>query len=93
MAAAIAEYLEILGSRERILGIVRQELIDVKALFAVPRRTAILDSAELRISQIRVDSPRMREQPAIYAVESFAARRILLGEDDDLNDLLDDDDE
>lgn len=44
LAAAIAEYLEILGSRERILGIVRQELVDVKALFAVPRRTAILDS-------------------------------------------------
>ncbi len=44
LAAAIAEYLEILGSRERVLGIVRQELIDVKALFAVPRRTAILDS-------------------------------------------------
>jgi DNA gyrase subunit A len=44
LAAAIAEYLEILGSRERILGIVRQELIEVKAAFAVPRRTAILDS-------------------------------------------------
>lgn len=44
LAAAIAEYLEILGSRERILGIVRQELVDVRALFAVPRRTAILDS-------------------------------------------------
>ena len=44
LAAAIAEYLDILGSRERILGIVREELVAVKAQFAVPRRTAILDS-------------------------------------------------
>ncbi len=43
LAAAIANYLEILGSRERILGIVREELTEVKALFAVPRRTVILD--------------------------------------------------
>jgi len=43
LAAAIANYLEILGSRERILAIVREELIEVKALYAVPRRTAIID--------------------------------------------------
>ncbi len=43
LAAAIAEFLEILGSRERLLGIVRDELVEVKAQFAVPRRTAILD--------------------------------------------------
>jgi DNA gyrase subunit A len=43
LAAAIANYLEILGSRERILAIVREELTEVKALFAVPRRTTILD--------------------------------------------------
>ncbi|MCR6660824.1 MAG: DNA gyrase subunit A [Asticcacaulis sp.] len=43
LAAAIANYLEILGSRERILGIVREELSEVKALYAVPRRTTIVD--------------------------------------------------
>ncbi len=43
LAASISEYLEILGSRERILAIVRQELVDVRAAFAVPRRTAILE--------------------------------------------------
>ncbi|MFT4075442.1 MAG: DNA gyrase subunit A [Asticcacaulis sp.] len=43
LAAAIAEYLEILGSRERILAIVREELVEVKTLYAVPRRTTILD--------------------------------------------------
>ena len=43
LAAAIANYLEILGSRERILAIVREELSEVKALYAVPRRTTIVD--------------------------------------------------
>ncbi len=43
LAQAIAEYLAILSSRERILGIVREELIEVKAQFAIPRRTAILE--------------------------------------------------
>jgi exodeoxyribonuclease VII small subunit len=51
--------------------------------------TAILDAAELRINQIKVESPRVREQPAIYSVDSLTARRLLLG-DDDLADLLDD---
>jgi DNA gyrase subunit A len=40
----IAEYLEILGSRARLMGIVRDELIAVKAEFADKRRTEILDS-------------------------------------------------
>ncbi|WP_349322095.1 DNA gyrase subunit A [Asticcacaulis sp. MM231] len=43
LADAIAGYLEILGSRERIVGIIREELLEVRAQFAVPRRTAILD--------------------------------------------------
>ncbi|ESQ90694.1 DNA gyrase subunit A [Asticcacaulis benevestitus] len=43
LADAIAGYLEILGSRERIVGIIREELLEVRAQFAVPRRTTILD--------------------------------------------------
>ncbi|WP_299554961.1 DNA gyrase subunit A [uncultured Tateyamaria sp.] len=43
LAAKISEYLEILGSRERILGIISDELTEVKDQFAVPRRTAIVD--------------------------------------------------
>ncbi|MFQ1700815.1 DNA gyrase subunit A [Loktanella agnita] len=43
LAAKIREYLEILGSRERILQIIRDELTEVKGLFAVPRRTEIVD--------------------------------------------------
>lgn len=43
LAAKIREYLEILGSRERIMGIIRDELTDVREKFAVDRRTEIVD--------------------------------------------------
>ncbi|NNE52005.1 MAG: DNA gyrase subunit A [Sulfitobacter sp.] len=43
LAGKIKEYLEILGSRERIMGIISDELKEVKDLFAVPRRTEIVD--------------------------------------------------
>ena len=43
LAAKIKDYLEILGSRERIMGIISDELTEVKTLFAVPRRTEIAD--------------------------------------------------
>jgi DNA gyrase subunit A len=43
LAEEIADYLEILRSRARILGIVKDELTTVKAGFATPRRTTILD--------------------------------------------------
>ncbi len=39
LAGKIKEYLEILSSRERIMGIIAEELIEVKTNFAVPRRT------------------------------------------------------
>ncbi len=43
LAGKIREYLEILGSRDRIMQIIRDELHEVKDLFAVPRRTEIVD--------------------------------------------------
>ena len=43
LAAKIKEYLEILGSRDRIMGIIATELGEVKEEFAVPRRTEIVD--------------------------------------------------
>ncbi|EPX76025.1 DNA gyrase subunit A [Salipiger mucosus] len=45
LAGKIKEYLEILGSRERIMGIVSDELTAVRDQFAVPRRTEIVDWA------------------------------------------------
>jgi len=43
LAANIREYLDILRSRERIMGIIADELRDVRDRFAVPRRTTIVD--------------------------------------------------
>ncbi len=45
LAGKIKDYLEILGSRERIMAIISDELREVKQLFAVPRRTEIVDWA------------------------------------------------
>ena len=43
LAGKIREYLAILASRERIMQIIADELREVKELFAVPRRTEIVD--------------------------------------------------
>ena len=43
LAANIREYLEILGSRDRIMAIIADELREVREQFAVPRRTEIVD--------------------------------------------------
>ena len=43
LAGKIREYLEILGSRDRIMQIIRDELTEVRDQFAVPRRTEIVD--------------------------------------------------
>ncbi len=43
LAGKIKDYLEILGSRDRIMAIISAELREVKAAFAVPRRTEIID--------------------------------------------------
>jgi DNA gyrase subunit A len=43
LAAAIKAYLDLLGSREAIMGVVRAELVEVRDAFAVPRRTVIVE--------------------------------------------------
>jgi DNA gyrase subunit A len=45
LAAEISDYLDILRSRARIQGIIRDELTAIRDQFAVPRKTAILDWA------------------------------------------------
>jgi len=44
LAAKIREYLEILGSRERLMAVLRDELVDIKERFGTPRRTSIEES-------------------------------------------------
>ena len=43
LAAAIQAHLDLLGSREAIMAVVREELVDVRDAFAVPRRTQIVE--------------------------------------------------
>ncbi len=43
LADTIRAHLELLGSRERIMAVVREELVAVREAFAVPRRTAIVE--------------------------------------------------
>ncbi len=43
LAGAIKTYLEILGSRERIMAIVREELVEVRTAFARPRRSVFVE--------------------------------------------------
>lgn len=44
LAAKIIDFLEILRSRERLMGILRAELVEMKEKFATPRRTVIEES-------------------------------------------------
>ncbi len=44
LAVEIKDYLEILGSRARVMGIIRDEMIAVRTAFPDKRRTEILDS-------------------------------------------------
>jgi DNA gyrase subunit A len=43
LARVIREHLDILASRERVMAIVRAELVEVREDFAVPRRTTIVE--------------------------------------------------
>src|SRR5258708_18463774 len=43
LATAIQGYLDILGSRARIMEIVREELVEVREAFAIPRRSEIVE--------------------------------------------------
>ena len=45
LSEQIREFLTILDSRERLMGILRAELVDMKDRFATPRRTVIEESA------------------------------------------------
>jgi DNA gyrase subunit A len=45
LAASIAELLEILGNRAKLYAVMREELVDVRSIFATPRRTEIASSA------------------------------------------------
>jgi DNA gyrase subunit A len=71
LKAAIREFLDILSSRERVLGIVRDELIQVREQFAVPRRTTIIEGdAELEDEDLIV-----REDMVVTVTHSGYVKR------------------
>ena len=76
LAAKIKDYLEILGSRERIMAIIRDELTEVRELFAVPRRTEIVDWA----GDLEDEDLIEREDMVVTVTQSGWIKRTPLGD-------------
>ncbi|MDB5492350.1 MAG: gyrase subunit [Micavibrio sp.] len=71
---AIAEYLAILASREKMLAVLKNELIEVKAKFNTPRRTVILDSE----FDEDIEDLIQREEMVVTITHSGYAKRVPL---------------
>jgi DNA gyrase subunit A len=76
LAGRIKEYLEILSSRERIMGIVADEMRAVRDDFAVPRRTEIIDWA----GDLEDEDLIEREDMVVTVTQSGYIRRTALSD-------------
>ncbi len=76
LAAKIKEYLEILGSRARILAIISEELTEIRGLFAVPRRTEITEWSGDMDDEDLIE----REDMVVTITQSGYAKRTPLAE-------------
>ena len=76
LSEAIKDYLEILRSRPRVLGIIRSELETVKAEFATPRLTELVD-AEIEIEDEALIE---REEVAITVTHAGYIKRTPIAE-------------
>ena len=76
LAGKIKEYLEILSSRDRIMGIISDELREVRDLFAVPRRTEIIDWAGDMDDEDLIE----REDMVVTVTQSGYIKRTALAE-------------
>ncbi len=74
LATEIKEHLSILGSREKLYALMRQELVDVRAQFAVPRRSEIQDSE----AEIDMESLIMREEMVVMVTAGGYIKRVPL---------------
>ncbi len=70
----ISEYLAILASRERLLGVLVSELVEVKEKFGVPRRTQLVD-AEFEVD---IESLIQREDMVVTITGGGYAKRVPL---------------
>ena len=71
---AIAELLSILGSREKMLTVMRNELVEVKEKFGTPRRTEIIDSE----FEEDIESLIQREDMVVTITHGGYAKRVPL---------------
>ncbi|MCL4679591.1 MAG: DNA gyrase subunit A [Alphaproteobacteria bacterium] len=70
----IAEYLAILASRERLLGVLVDELVEIKEKFGTPRRTELVD-AEFEVD---IESLIQREDMVVTITGGGYAKRVPL---------------
>ncbi len=76
LAAEIREYLEILGSRARILQIVTDELVAIRDEFATPRRTEILEGG----ADLEDEDLIQREDMVVTVSHAGYIKRVALSE-------------
>ncbi len=74
IAKDIQEYLDILGSRQRVLDILKEELNGIKEIFPSPRRTAI----EEAVTKLELDDLIQREDMVITVSLGGYIKRVLL---------------
>ncbi len=74
LATEIKAFLEILGSREKLYALMREELVEVRNQFAVPRRTEIQDSE----AEIDMESLIMREEMVVMVTAGGYIKRVPL---------------
>ncbi len=74
LAAEIKYFLELLGSREKLYALMREELQEVRREFAVPRRTEIQDSE----AEIDMESLIMREEMVVMVTAGGYIKRVPL---------------
>lgn len=76
LADSIRDYLAILASRERIMAIIADELREVRNLFAVPRRTEIVDWSGDMMDEDLIE----REDMVVTITSGGYIKRTALGE-------------
>ncbi|MFZ4541545.1 MAG: DNA gyrase subunit A [Rickettsiales bacterium] len=74
LATEIKDYLSILGSREKLYALMREELVEVRTQFAVPRRTEIQDSE----SEIDIEDLIAREEMVVMVTQGGYIKRVPL---------------
>ena len=74
LATEIKEYLSILGSREKLYALMRQELVEVRDQFAVPRRTEIQESE----AEIDIEDLIAREEMVVMVTQGGYIKRVPL---------------